>query len=109
MASKATHEHRGPHALNRLNSVYKKVSACLDTVQDELTHDCSETREQVCLIILEDDLVNLLEECENHLLGQQRPRRVELHSLESRTQCVIEELLKFLGRSSLSPSKVTHH
>jgi hypothetical protein len=81
----------------RLNHLYRQLSVCLDTVQEELIHKVEEESEKICLAIIEDDLESLLSECEDKMLGASTLPKNELDSIESRTECVVEELLRMIG------------
>ena len=48
--------------------------------------------ERICLAVIEDDLVLLVEECEDYLMGGTTPSRELWRSLLSRAECVVEEL-----------------
>lgn len=76
----------------RLNSLYGKLAAALEGTEDRLFLAGDSAQDRVCLTILEDDLVTLVEECENYLIGGYWPKKEELESFESRAFCILEEL-----------------
>ncbi len=80
---------------NELRAIYYDLSLCLDNIRDALIH-LEDVGERVCLAVLEDDVSDLLEECGEIMLVGEKPVHGDLHSLESRSSTVIEELQSFL-------------
>lgn len=85
-----------------LQAVHRRLSLCLDTVEEIAPH-LEDSRLRACLAILGEDLTSLLEECEELLVGATAPIRQELLSLDARVSCVLEEVLGLMRQISESP------
>jgi 3-dehydroquinate dehydratase len=53
--------------------------------------------QKICLTVLEEDLRALIEECEEHLIGDVAVEETSVDSLESRGLTVLEELESLSG------------
>ena len=80
---------------SKIGLLYRDLSECLDNVRERLTREC-DPRFGVCLAVLEDDLVVLLEECCERLIG------------DGWEQDDGEDLLPFMARAETIVDEVTH-
>ncbi len=75
----------------RLRRIYPDLSSSYEKLQ--VVHDhLSSPKEIAVATILEDDLLSLIEECEDYLMRLADIRYEQVRSLESRTVTVLEEL-----------------
>ncbi len=77
-------------------TIYKKLDRCKDALERSSSGDM-DLKEKVCLMVIEEDLNALMEECEEYLVAGLKPRMPEFHSLRSRSMTVIEELEKLVS------------
>jgi hypothetical protein len=82
----------------RLAKLYHKLSGFYDELEISRGRLCA-SNELAIAAVLEDDLLSLLEECEEYIIGGQGLRPSQLQSFESRSITVLEEIqtLGFLG------------
>jgi len=79
----------------QIRGVYKKLSICLDVIEEQLVH-LEDTASRSCLIVLEDDLLCLVEECEECLVCPDSAEPHAIVSLQSRGETVIGEIKHLL-------------
>ena len=78
-----------------LLNIYRNLSTCLDSLM-ELSEHIDDLNSIVFLTVLEDDVTALLEECSAMLMDQEEPEERCIHSIESRSDTIIEEFKHFL-------------
>lgn len=76
---------------HRVAAIYKRLIVALDIIEEQLT-GIEDLAARSCLVVLEDDLRDLMAECEEYLVcPDDMPSRV-LPSLHSRSETVLNEL-----------------
>ena len=87
----------------KLSKLYHGLSKFYELL--ELSKNRLYSAEELAIVaILEEDLLSLLEECEEYLIGGQGLRQAQIQSFESRSFTVLEEIqaLDFLPTSGQS-------
>lgn len=70
---------------------YRKLSALLDWV-DDYKAKVNDAKVNICFAIIEEDLQELMAECEDYLFGARSISTCEEESFEARFDTVLEEL-----------------
>lgn len=78
-----------------LGCLYQKLSLGLEIIEEELLR-VGDIVQKSCLVVFEDDLKALLEECEESLFTNDSSKSKYHTSLRTRAETVLEELLDFL-------------
>lgn len=79
-----------------LTEWYQKLTTCLEAVSARKL-SLEEREDRLCAVILEDDLAELLIECESLLLAASAVTPEELYSFHSRSETVLEEVVELLN------------
>ena len=74
-----------------LSEIYKNASNCLDGVEHRISWLSCE-RDRICLSVIAEDLESLVQECEFYLLSNPLVKSLDIISIKSRYETVIEEL-----------------
>ena len=90
----------------RLRQIYPDLSSSYEKLQVVHDHLLS-PRDIAVAAVLEDDLLSLIEECEEYLIACDQLKNEQVESFESRSVTVLEEVknLRFLNRRD---SVLTH-
>lgn len=83
--------------VERLKRIYRKLSEYMDALEYVVIHQ-DLLHGQAVAVVLEDDLRDLIEECEGYLIAGTEPDACQYSSFESRSLTVIEEAKELLAR-----------
>ena len=98
--SSNSHNFQGVRALECLSGLYKKLSDCLELVEDVFYLEQDQQRLAIAAV-LEEDLEDLLEECEEYLIDGRELTLPAFSSFQSRSATVLEEVQEVIGCSPL--------
>lgn len=73
-----------------LSHLHRDLSVVLDTVE-ELIMLVAEIRDRVSLVVLETDIMELIDECEEYMILDKLPSSFECLSLKDRSETIIDE------------------
>ena len=93
-------------SLRELAEMYRKLSILLEIVEGRDEY-CNFVSQRVFSVVLEEDLIQLIEECEEILITGLYSDSASYYALRARGETVLEETLELIGRKSweISTSK----